>query len=149
MSKDWKELLQSFNEHGVEYCIVGSVALAWHGFPRYTGDMDVLVAPTATNAQRVLKALDQFGMSSLALAAEDFVTPDRVIQLDYPPSRIDLLTFVSGVPVETVLARAVDAVFEGQPTRVICREHLLLNKRATGRMQDLADAERLEGGPLA
>jgi hypothetical protein len=65
MTKDWKELLRLFNEIGVEYCVVSSVALSWHGFPRYTGDMDLLVAPTEANVQRVLAALEQFGMTSL------------------------------------------------------------------------------------
>lgn len=149
MTKDWKELLRLFNEIGVEYCVVGSVALSWHGFPRYTGDMDLLVAPTEANAQRVLAALEQFGMTSLGLSESDFTNPDLVVQLGYPPCRIDLLTFVSGVSTEEVLAEAIVATMDGEPTRVICRDHLLINKLATGRSQDLADAERLRCGDNA
>ena len=94
---DFRELLLLFNAHSVEYIIVGAYALAHHGAPRYTGDLDLHVRPEPENAARVLHALQEFGFGSVGLAPDDFSVPERVVQLGYPPIRIDIITSISGV----------------------------------------------------
>jgi hypothetical protein len=95
---DFKELLELFNARNVEYLIVGAYALAFHGAPRMTGELDILVLPTRKNAVNILAALSQFGFGTVGLRAEDFLDPDRVVQLGVPPVRIDLLTSLTGSP---------------------------------------------------
>ena len=97
IQKDFSELLELFNEHDVAYAIVGGYALAFHGSPRNTGDIDILVRPDRENAARVLRALADFGFGSLDLKVEDFSHPDRVLQLGYAPVRVDLITSLTGV----------------------------------------------------
>lgn len=94
---DFKELLALFNERGIEYVIVGAYALAYHGAPRFTGDIDIYVRPTPENARRIVDALASFGFGSLGLKAGDFQKPDQVAQLGVPPVRIDLITSITGV----------------------------------------------------
>jgi hypothetical protein len=145
-NKDWREWLESLNASGVEYVVVGGIALAFHGIVRYTGDLDVLVHASASNSERLVHALRRFGFGSLQLAAADFTAPDRVVQLGYPPGRIDILTSIDGVSWEQVHAGAVAGDYAGVPVRYISRHDLVRNKRATGRAQDVVDAERLERG---
>lgn len=142
---DWKELLELFNAHRVEYMVVGAHALAHHGAPRMTGDIDLLVRPTTENAQRVLDALKAFGFGSLNLCVDDFARADRVVQLGFPPARIDMMTTLSGVTWEEAEAGSAAALCVGVPARFLGRAELIRNKRACGRAQDLADIERLEG----
>jgi hypothetical protein len=99
LQEDFRDLLALFNENKVEYVIVGGYALAFHGAPRYTGDMDVFVWPDAENARRILAALDKFGFGSIGLSAEDFENPNNVVQLGVPPVRIDSITVRSIVPI--------------------------------------------------
>jgi hypothetical protein len=94
---DFKDLLALFNKHKVEYLIVGAYALAFHGAPRFTGDMDIFVKPCSENAKKILRVLDAFGFGSLGLTAADFEKPNRVIQLGVPPVRVDLITSLTGV----------------------------------------------------
>lgn len=94
---DFKKLLELFNKHKVEHIIVGAYALAFHGAPRFTGDMDILVNYSPDNAQKILSALDEFGFGDLGLAAEDFQTPEKVVQLGMSPVRIDIITSITGV----------------------------------------------------
>jgi len=105
--------------------------------------MDVLIARTPENAQKILAALKEFGMGSLPLAPADFLQPDKVIQLGYPPVRIDLITSLTGVENEKVFAGRIMGDFYGLKVPIISREHLRTNKRATGRTQDLLDLENL------
>ena len=140
---DFKELLGLFNAHRVEYLLVGGYALAHHGAPRYTGDLDLLIHATAENAQRILTALGQFGFGSLKLTVEDFCAPDQVIQLGLPPVRVDLLTSISGVTWEEALRGAEPDRLEDQAVTVIGRAAFIANKRASGRASDLADLEAL------
>ncbi|MEW6378187.1 MAG: hypothetical protein AB1611_01130 [bacterium] len=140
---DFKELLALFNEHHVEYMIVGGYALAFHGVPRYTGDLDILVQPDAVNAQRVLAALDEFGFGSIGLTPSDFESPDKVVQLGVPPVRVDIITSLTGVSWEYALAGRVEGKYGDIPVHYIGREQLVLNKRETGRKRDLADLESL------
>lgn len=143
---DWLEWLSSLNANGVEYLIVGGVALARHGHPRYTGDLDCFVRPSPDNARRVLAALRDFGFGSLAIDERDLSVPDRVVQLGFPPGRIDIITEIEGVTWDEASRSAVEGRYGEVPTRFISRELLIRNKRACGRPQDLADAARLESG---
>jgi hypothetical protein len=140
---DFKELLALFNDHRVNYMIVGGYALAFHGAPRFTGDLDIYVKPDRDNAQRIVAALDAFGFASLGLKAADFEQPDQVIQLGVSPVRIDLITSITAVPWEEALAGRVLSTYGDVPVHYIGREQLVSNKRATGRKQDLADLEAL------
>jgi hypothetical protein len=141
---DWRTFIESLNSHGVEYVVVGAVALAQHGFPRYTGDIDVLVRNSPENAQHIEQALTAFGMGSLGLKAADFTGTDSVIQFGVPPVRIDILTACTGVPFAQAWSGRVTVEVDGISMNVIGREDLILNKRLTGRPQDLVDIELLQ-----
>ena len=143
LPKDFSELLESFNANGVEYLLVGGYALAHHGAPRYTGDLDLFVHANPENARRILSALEAFGFGSVALTVADFCAPDRVVQLGRPPIRIDLLTGLDGVTWEEAISGVESSVIEGLPVPVIGRTEFIANKRATGRATDLADLEAL------
>jgi hypothetical protein len=142
--KDLREFIESLNSHGVEYLIVGAHALAFHGFPRYTGDVDVLLRPTPENASRMEQVLIAFSFASLGLKAADFLHAGRVVQLGMAPNRIDLLTSLTGVTFEEAWDRRVRGDLDGVPVVFLSRETLIKNKRATGRTQDAADVEKLE-----
>ena len=141
--QDFKKLLELLNDRGGEYVIVGAHALAFHGAPRYTGDLDIYIRPTAENAERVMVALTDFGFGSLGLSEKDFSVPDRVVQLGYPPVRIDLVTSISGVSWEEVSANMVDGEYGNVPVKYIGRAEFVRNKRAIGSKKDLADLEAL------
>jgi hypothetical protein len=143
---DFKELLELFNKHKVEYLIVGGYALAFHGAPRFTRDIDLFVRPTADNATRILAALDEFGFGSLNLSQEDFTTPGRVVQLGVAPVRIDLLTRLTGVSWEKAEAGKAPGFYAEVPVFFIGRDEFIANKRSTGRTKDAADVEAL-GAP--
>ncbi len=140
---DFKELLELFNKHQVEYLIVGGYALAFHGAPRFTGDIDLYVKPARENAQRILAALDEFGFGSLDLSEDDFTNPGKVVQLGVPPVRIDIITSVSGVSWEKADIGKVSGQYAQTPVCFISREDFIANKRATGRKKDAADIEAL------
>ncbi len=144
IQKDFKEFFALFNAHKVEYVIVGGYALAFHGAPRYTGDIEILVHAEEANANKILAALSDFGFSELDLSVDDFSDPDRVLQLGMPPVRIDILTSLTGITWQKASTDTLDLDYGGVPVKVIGREALLTNKRATGRAQDLADIEALE-----
>ena len=141
--EDWRAFIESLNSHGVEYVIVGAVALAHHGSPRYTGDLDILVRNSSENAHRLESALAGFGFAGLGLKAADFVDSYRVIQLGVPPGRIDVLTSITGVTFDGAWASRVEAVLGETRVNFIGREALIINKRLTGRAQDKADLEAL------
>ena len=140
---DFRDLLALLNEHEVEYLIVGGYALAFHGVPRFTGDIDVFVRPEPKNAKRILDALSDFGFQFSNLNVDDFLSPDKVIQLGLPPVRIDLLTSISGVSWEEAQAHKEPGVFNDVPVFYIGRNEFIANKRAAARMKDLADLEAL------
>ncbi len=143
-NQDWREWLESLNASGAEYVVVGGIALAHHGVVRYTGDIDVLIRATTENAERVLGALRLFGFGTVALSIADLSHPGRVVQLGFPPGRIDILTSIDGISWEEASSGAVSGDYGGVPVRFISRDHLIRNKRASGRPQDLADVNRLE-----
>jgi len=141
---DFRELLELFRSHKVEYIIVGAHALAFHGAPRYTGDIDILVRPDVDNASRVMAALTEFGFGATGLTAADFQKPDQIIQLGFPPVRIDIITSISGVSWEEAHTGRAEGTYGPVKVCYIGRRELIKNKRATGRTKDLADAEALE-----
>jgi hypothetical protein len=143
LTKDWREFIELLNSNGVEYLVVGAFAVAFHGFPRYTADLDLLIRPTPENADRVLRALSEFGFGKLGIEAVDLCSPGMVIQLGVKPNRIDLLTAISGVSFEEAWATRSDAQIEGTAARFIGRTELIRNKEQTGRAKDLGDAQEL------
>jgi hypothetical protein len=140
---DFKELLELFNKHKVEYLIVGGYALAFHGAPRFTRDIDLFVRPTSDNAVRILTALDEFGFGSLDLSQDDLTTPGRIVQLGVAPLRVDIVTSITGVPWDKAEAGKVSGLFGDTPVSFIGRDDFIANKRATGRAKDAADVEAL------
>src|SRR5260370_23384818 len=143
LNNDLREFVGLLNWKEVEYLVVGAFAVAFHGFPRYTADLDLWIGPTAENAEGVVRALTQFGFGNLGITAEDFQSPGQVIQLGVQPNRLDLLTAISGVNFEDAWASRREAELEGIATQFIGREALISNKESTRRAKDLADAEEL------
>lgn len=143
ISVDFKELLELLNEPNVDYVIVDGYALAYHGAPRFTGDLDILVNPSAENARKVVRVLDDFGFESPGLTADDFEAEDNVIQIGMPPVRIDILTALTGVSWNEVYEGCIKAELGGVPGQVIGRDQLIANKKALGRKRDLADLEAI------
>ena len=140
---DFKELLELFNKHLVEYIIVGGYALAYHGAPRFTGDMDIYVKPDPQNARRIMAALDEFGFGLVGLKPEDFEKPDKVVQLGVQPVRIDIITSIIGVSWEEAYAGCEESKYGDIPVKYIGLKEFILNKRAMGRKKDLSDLEAL------
>ena len=142
---DFKDLLALLNEHKVEYVIVGAYALAFHGAPRFTGDIDIYVNPTKANANRIVSALSAFGFGRLGLTPEDFQKPEQVIQLGVPPVRIDLITSITGVSWDQAHDGKISGNYGDIPVSFLGRAQYIANKKAAGRAKDLADIEALEG----
>jgi hypothetical protein len=142
-AKDFEEFFASCNKNGVEYLVVGGYAFAFHAHPRYTGDMDVFIHPSNDNARLIIKALSDFGFELSSLTWEDFTIPGRVVQLGYPPLRIDLLTGIDGVTFDEAWSRKVESYYGAQRVYFISKVDLIANKRASGRKQDLLDLESL------
>jgi hypothetical protein len=146
LSKDWREFLELLNSRAVDYVIVGAQSLAFHGRPRHTGDLDIFVRPTPDNARLLLAILNQFGFEQSGFKETDFLQPGQIIQLGRVPSRIDLLTSISGVSTAEAFAGKISAILDGIPVFILGKDALIRNKRAVGRPQDLADLAALEEG---
>ena len=144
MNRDFIELLATFNAHAVEYIVVGAHALAAHGHVRATKDLDIWVRPSDKNAPKVFAALVEFGAPLHDLTERDLATAGTVFQIGIPPIRIDIITEIDGVVFESAWPDRVDVQLGGTSVPVLSRHHLIANKRASGRLQDLADLERLE-----
>lgn len=144
LNQDFKDLLSTFNEHAVEFLVVGAHALAVHGHIRATKDLDVWVRPQHSNARRVIEALQAFGAPTHAVVEGDFSQPGITFQIGVEPVRIDLITVVDGLTFEAAWENRVRAEYGGVTVFVLSREDLLINKRASGRPQDLADIAALE-----
>lgn len=140
---DFAGLVAALNQNKVEFVIVGAHAVAFHGYARGTKDLDILIRSTPENIPRVLAALKDFGFGSLGLKEADFAG-DNVVQLGYPPNRVDLLSRISGVDPEKVWKTRVKGAYQGHSACFISRECLLENKRAADRGQDRLDVEKLE-----
>jgi len=139
--KDFRDLLKLLNAHKVEYMIVGAYALAFHGAPRYTGDMDIFVKPDPANAQRIMAALNDFEFGSAELSATDFEVEDKIVQLGFPPVRVDIVTSITGVSLEEAVLGGVEGKYGDVLVYYIGREEFISNKRRLGRKKDLADLE--------
>jgi hypothetical protein len=145
LNEDFLDILRALSDTGARFLIVGAHALAGHGYPRATGDLDVWVELSEDNAGRVWKALLRFGapIESLQLSADDFLVPGTVIQLGVPPRRIDLLTSITAVEFPAAWDARIEIEIENMRVPMLGREHLLINKLAVGRPQDLADSALL------
>ena len=143
LSRDFKEFIESLNASNVRYLVVGGYAVALHGYVRYTKDLDVWIEPKLQNANNVLSALTAFGFGSLDITADDFLEEGNIIQLGYPPNRIDLITSLKGLMFENCYPERVQVEIQGVLIDFIDIENLKTNKKATGRPQDLADLENL------
>ena len=145
LNPDYRDILQAFSDEGVEYLLVGAYALAAHGYPRATGDIDLWVHPTRSNAIKVMSALAKFGAPLSEIEASDFEKPDIVFQIGIEPNRIDILTRISGVEnFEAGMSSKIEVSIEGMTIPVLGKPLLIQNKKSTGRPKDLADLVWLE-----
>ena len=144
LNPDFREMLSALSAEGVDHLVVGAYAMAAHGRPRATGDIDIFVRPAAADAKRVMRALKRFGAPLLDLTEQDLATPGTIFQIGQPPQRIDIMNEIDGVTFDEAWQGAVTREVEGVTIRVISRAHLLRNKRVTGRPKDRADAAWLE-----
>ncbi len=142
--KDFREFLQLLNRNNVRYLIVGGYAVAYHGHPRSTGDIDIFIESTKLNAFSILKALDDFGFSELGITKDDLTAEDNIIQLGYPPLRIDILTSIDGLNFQEAWGNRIIEHIDDLSLNIICLNDLLKNKRSTNRKKDEADVEELE-----
>lgn len=143
-SQDFREFVKLLIKNKVEYLIVGGYAVSIHGYPRYTGDLDIWLNPTPENAEKILLSVNEFGFSSFRLTKEDFTRRGNVIQLGYPPLRIDLLTEIDGVTFDECYLNRKEVLIEGLMVNFIGYNDLLKNKKESGRARDIDDIENLE-----
>jgi len=144
LQKDIREFIALLLSERVEFLLVGGYAVAYHGVPRFTEDIDFFVLISPENAQRLERVLVQFGFEGLGLAAKDFLESDQVIQLGRAPHRIDLLTGLSGLSWEEAWGSRQVIDLDGLKLSMIGKDALIKNKLATGRLQDQADVERMK-----
>lgn len=145
LNPDYRDILSALSDGKVEYLLVGAYALAAHGLPRATGNLDLWVKPEPDNAKRVMGALEKFGVPVSNLAPDDFTRKGAVVQIGAAPQRIDLMTTLEGVAFDFAWPRRLDIQLDGIRIPVLSRDDLATNKRAVGRPQDMADAAWLEG----
>jgi len=143
LTKDSREFIALLNSAATEYVVIGAYAVAYYGRPRYTGDIDIFVRASPENARRLCQVIAAFGMDNLGIVEADFLEARNVVQLGVAPNRIDILTEIDGVDFSDAWKARVEAEHEGTLLPFISREHLIQNKRATGRPQDLADLQAL------
>ncbi len=143
LERDLREFIELLNARNVRYLIVGAYALAYHGRPRYTGDIDFFVEASAQNAARLSQVLEQFGFANVGVAEEDFTAPDQVVQLGVEPHRMDIITSISGVAFDEAWNTREYGDLDGLQVPFISKELLKRNKAAAGRKQDLADLDYL------
>jgi len=144
LNPDFRDILSSFGAEAVEYLVVGAYALAAHGLPRATGDLDLWVHATPENGRRVRRALERFGAPLEGITDADLTGRDNVLQIGVSPRRVDVLTSIDGAEFPEAWSARLEVVLEGLRVPILGREDLIRNKRAVGRPQDLADAQRLE-----
>jgi len=144
LNPDFRDILSEFIAHEVEFLLVGAYAMAAHGYPKSTGDIDLFIHPTPKNADRVLEALVSFGAPLMDLTKEDLVTPGIVYQIGVAPRRVDILTHISGVSFAEAWESRIVVEIDELQIPVLSFYHLLQNKRATGRPKDQADLVWLE-----
>ncbi len=143
LPSDFKEFLKLLNAHQVEYLLIGGYAVGFHGYPRATVDMDIWIAMNPANSQRIVTVLKEFGFDLPELSPELFLKEWQIIRLGVPPVRIELATTLSGVNFNECYAERVVDILDGVKVNLISLRHLKINKKASGRHQDLADLENL------
>jgi hypothetical protein len=143
IGQDFKEFIELLNKHEVEYLVVGGYAVAMYGYPRFTGDIDFWIKPTELNAKKIITTLVEFGFEGYDISKEDFVKEDSVIQLGYPPNRIDLLTGVTGLTFDDCYNKKNRVEIAEIEVNFISLFHLRLNKEQTGRDKDINDLNNL------
>ena len=143
LNQDFREFIQLLNKNKVRYLVIGGYAVAFHGHPRYTKDIDFWIEPYEANTKKLIKALKEFGFGSLDLRAEDFQEPNTIVQLGYPPNRIDLITTPKDIDFKICWENRIKIEVKGTTINFIDLENLKKNKKAIGRFQDLADLENL------
>lgn len=144
LDKDFKEFIKLLNENDVKYLVIGGYAVAYHGYPRYTKDLDFWIWSDPDNADRLLKTIEDFGLGILSLQKEDLINPDNVIQLGYEPNRIGLIVHLEGLDFDSCYSRREEVVFNELNVHFIGYADLIQNKLSTGRMKDKVDARTLE-----
>lgn len=144
LNNDYRDMLLALNAEKADFLLVGAYALAVHGYPRATMDIDLWIKPSPENADAVLRALKRFGAPLHAVTREDLLSDDTIFQIGIAPKRIDILTGVSGLQFEDAFTHSIGTDIEGIPIRILSLDDLIANKRASGRTKDLADAEVLE-----
>jgi hypothetical protein len=143
LAPDFSEFCGLLNAHHVEFVIVGAHALAFHGAPRYTGDLDILIRPTEANAERLLRAIAAFGFPTTPLTPAQIITPGKIVEMGVPPVQIHVMSQVDGVSWDEVWTGRETAAFGENSVAYIGREAFVRNKLAAGRPKDLADVEAL------
>jgi hypothetical protein len=143
LNQDFKEFIQLLNDNQVNYLVIGGYAVAIHGHPRYTKDIDIWIEISEENSQKIITALTEFGFGSLGLTAQDLQEPHQIIQLGYPPNRIDLITSPDGIDFQTCYDSKIEIMLDDIAVKFIDLDNLKKNKLASGRLQDLADLENL------
>jgi hypothetical protein len=144
LNEDYKDMLQCLADENVKFMLVGAYALAAHGYPRATMDIDIWVMPSPENAGAVIRALHRFGAPADNLTAADLQKDDTIFQIGVAPRRVDIITGATGLEFDKAFANAMEVVIEGIRVHIPSVDDLILNKRATGRPKDLADVEALE-----
>lgn len=144
--KDFIDFIELLNIHHVAYMVVGAHALAFHGRPRHTGDLDIWIKPSDANAERMVNVLKDFGFGSLGLTQRDFLVENHVTQLGYPPLRIDILNSISGVNFDDAYKSKVDGEVDDLQISYISVADFIANKQATGRAKDLGDIQAINKG---
>lgn len=144
LNKDYRDMLHALSDERVKFLLVGAYALAAHGYPRATMDIDIWIMPSTENAEAVFKALRRFGSPLHDLTREDLQVKGTIFQIGVAPRRIDIITDASGLQFEETYQRSISVDIEGIEVHVPSIEDLILNKKASGRTKDLADAEALE-----
>ena len=140
---DFKEFLRLLNAHNVEYLLIGGYAVGYFGYPRATADMDIWIAMNPANAEKIVKVLKEFGFNPPDLSTDLFLKEWQIIRLGVPPVRIEIATTISGVDFDECFAGKVIAELDGEQVNLISLNHLKINKKASGRHQDLADIDNL------
>ena len=146
VAPDFDEFIACLTARGVEFVVVGAYALAFHGAPRFTGDLDILIRPTTDNAARLLAALDAFGFPATGLTAEAVADERRMIEMGVPPVQIHVMSTISGVTWPEIWTRHVEGPFGSRTVPYIGRDTLIRNKRAAARPKDLSDIDALQQG---
>ncbi len=144
LEQNFREFIELLNEHKVKYLVIGGYAVNFHGYPRYTKDIDFWFWMTKPNVENLIEVIKDFGFSNLKLGVADFMSPEIIIQLGYEPYRIDLLAEVEGVDFEACFKRRTKAELDGVKVNFLSIQDLIKAKKKAGRLQDLADAEQLE-----